>query len=71
MTSLVSTRNEEKNLICRELMHMSHTYMYGHLCFSQITGNIVISKFQKRPKTFKMLGWCPAWSVLPHGEVPL
>ena len=43
MTSLESTRNEKKNLICRELMHMMHTYMYGHLCFSQIVGNIVIS----------------------------
>ena len=43
MTSLTSTRNEKKNLICREMMHMPHTYMHGHLCFSQITGNIVIS----------------------------
>ena len=24
------------------------------------------------PETFKILGWCPAGSVLPHGEkVPL
>ena len=38
---------KKKNLICRELMHMSRTilksYMHGHFCFSQITGNFVIS----------------------------
>ena len=32
----------------------------------------IIKAFSFFPETFKILGWCPAGSVLPHGEkVPL
>ena len=38
-----------------------------------VTNMIILAMVQRFiPETFKILGWCPAGSVLPHGEkVPL
>ena len=58
---------------------LQNTLMIEFWIFELMQGEIlklrtVYHKPQKKhfPETFKILGWCPAGSVLPHGEkVPL
>ena len=41
-------------------------------CLEDVWKSLAKDAFKCLPETFKILGWCPAGSVLPHGEkVPL
>ena len=50
----------------------SFTYVMPSTCYPSNNINNEPRAIAFLPETFKILGWCPAGSALPHGEkVPL